>query len=56
MKIMYKEKTGKAPGYSIGDEIMILAEDPDASNYDVPKLDTESFLLGLNFLKEKLRN
>ena len=52
-QMAWKDDRGKAPGYSIGDEIMILAEDPDASNYDVPKLDTESFLLGLNFLKEK---
>lgn len=52
-QMAWKDDRGKAPGYCIGDEIMILAEDPDASNYQIPNLNSEAFLVGLNFLRDK---
>lgn len=52
-QMSWKDERGKAPGYCIAEEITTLAEDPDASNYEVSNLDSEAFLEGLNFLKEK---
>ena len=51
-QIMYKEKTGKAPGYSIAYEIK-QDEDSGGNGFGCVNLDSEAFLEGLNFLKER---
>ena len=52
-QMYYKDKNGTAPGYSIGNELKILYEDPEAKDYVNIVLEMEQFVPALTFLKDK---